>query len=125
MKQIDFKAKKAQAKKMTTEQLEWAINDCKEAIDCFPEGEKAGYYQDEIHVFAAELQKRRKQEKNKVKLEDVLFVNNTGKDLKMFHSLFVEYIRTNKVHTDISDLFVLKKTGINKAGKFVVTIDWA
>lgn len=56
--QLDFKACEKKAKNMSIESLQYSINDCKEAIKAFPENPKANYYQDEIHVYSAELRKR-------------------------------------------------------------------
>lgn len=40
------------------ESLRFIIRDCREAIAANPEGDKAGYYADEIHYAAAELRRR-------------------------------------------------------------------
>ena len=39
-------------------QLHFIIADCHETLDANPTGEKAGYYMDEIHYAAAEIQRR-------------------------------------------------------------------
>lgn len=40
-------------------ELAWTIKDCREALQANPQNPKAGYYQDEIHYCAMELQRRR------------------------------------------------------------------
>lgn len=55
---LDFAKCEARARKMSKPALQWSINDCKEAIAAMPDGHKAGYYMDEIHVYAAELKRR-------------------------------------------------------------------
>ena len=45
-------------KKKTAHQLRFALNDCRSAISAYPEGIKAGYYQDEIHYINMELKRR-------------------------------------------------------------------
>lgn len=57
-KTLDWNAKQAYAKKLTVEQLAFAINDCLLAAECQPENE--GYYHDEASVYRAELMKRKK-----------------------------------------------------------------
>jgi hypothetical protein len=47
------------AKKMSVAELRWSIGDCQETIRVFPTSENCGYYMDEIHVYAAELKRRR------------------------------------------------------------------
>jgi hypothetical protein len=50
-------------KKLSEAQLRFIIKDCNEAMDAMPDGENVGYYQDEIHYAAMELN-RRKNAKN-------------------------------------------------------------
>ena len=56
---LDFAECEARARKMDDVALRWSIADCRTAIEAMPEGHKAGYYMDEIHVYAAELESRR------------------------------------------------------------------
>ena len=56
---IDFAATELVARAKTAATLTFAIKDCHKAIDANPHGVKAGYYADEIHIYAGELQRRR------------------------------------------------------------------
>ena len=55
---INWTEAEKRAKGMTVEGLRFAIDDCREAIKAMPEGHKAGYYQDFIHVCVSEKTKR-------------------------------------------------------------------
>ncbi len=55
---LHFAKTEALARTKSSNALRYAIVDCRGAIDAFPEGPKAGYYADEIHVYAAELRDR-------------------------------------------------------------------
>jgi len=58
--QMNFAAVEKKARGMSVDSLRYAINDAKEAIRSLPDGPKAGYYQDEVHVYAKELKDRKK-----------------------------------------------------------------
>lgn len=62
MQTINWNQKQDAAKKMTTNQLVWAISDCvatAEAMGSAPMmGKDAGYYMDEASVYRTELAKR-------------------------------------------------------------------
>ena len=45
-------------KRMSVESLRYVIRDCQEALKANPEGNKAGYYADEINYCSMELSKR-------------------------------------------------------------------
>ena len=45
-------------KSLTSSSLRYIIKDCRAALDAFPENPNAGYYEDEIHYCAMELQNR-------------------------------------------------------------------
>lgn len=45
-------------RRMTVEQLAFVIKDCRETLAANPDGEKAGYYADEINYCAMELKRR-------------------------------------------------------------------
>lgn len=53
-----FDALEKKAQRMSLEALEYSINDCKAAIDAFPENPQCSVYMDEIHVYGAELNRR-------------------------------------------------------------------
>lgn len=57
--QVNFAEKKAQARRMDVASLMWSIKDAQAAERANPTGPKAGYYLDEVHVFAEELRRRR------------------------------------------------------------------
>lgn len=56
----DFAALERKARKMSSEALRWSIQDATRAAELAEElrGPKAGYYRDEVHVYAAELKRR-------------------------------------------------------------------
>ena len=56
---INWDAYRAHIQSFTSAALHSTIRDCKAAIEAFPEGHKAGYYQDEIHECYRELTIRR------------------------------------------------------------------
>lgn len=58
--QLDHTYYMKKVKTMTNESLRFVIQDCQQAIKSFPNGEKAGWYQDEIHYCSMELNKRKK-----------------------------------------------------------------
>lgn len=58
--EMDHKAYQEKVSKMTDAELRYTIADAREAIEAMPDGHKAGYYADEIHYCAMELNRRRK-----------------------------------------------------------------
>ena len=58
MKQINHSEYMKKVKTLTEESLRYIIKDCQEAINAMPNGEKAGYYADEIHYCSMELARR-------------------------------------------------------------------
>ena len=64
---IDHAAYQSKVKKLTLGQLLFTINDCKEAIEAFPDNPKAGYYADEICYCAQEIQRRNKKARKEIK----------------------------------------------------------
>lgn len=60
MKQIDWAGKKIMAKRMTDDELRFAIKDCLEAASCHPRDWQEGYYHDEASVYRAEQDRRKK-----------------------------------------------------------------
>ena len=66
--QIDWNAVQARAKKMSDDELEYAIRDCRAAAAAMGRepraGKDQGYYDDEASVYSAELSKRKKSGKN-------------------------------------------------------------
>ena len=58
--EINHAEARRRMKELSDASLHYVINDCRRAIEAYPEGHKAGYYQDEIHYAAMELAKRRK-----------------------------------------------------------------
>jgi hypothetical protein len=69
--QINWQTTEAQAKRMTNDQLVFAIADAKSALACAEEFDRAGMigntgkYSDQIHVYNTELQRRQKITKKK------------------------------------------------------------
>ncbi len=55
---IDFAATEKIARTKTSEALRYAIQDCRKALEANPDGVKAGYYADEIHIYGYELRAR-------------------------------------------------------------------
>lgn len=55
---IDFAATARKAKRNSPAGLRFVIRDAQQAIDAFPDGLKAGYYADEISIYAGELASR-------------------------------------------------------------------
>jgi hypothetical protein len=66
METCNFELETKRARRMTTEALRWSINDAREAADAAEEMARAGYqsnvgkYLDQIHVYAGELNRRKK-----------------------------------------------------------------
>lgn len=58
-KQLNHCEYMKKVKTISTESLNYIIQDCKEALKNFPNGEKSGWYQDEIHYCVMELNKRK------------------------------------------------------------------
>jgi hypothetical protein len=56
---LNFAEAEKKAKKMTDSALRYAIRDAEAATKAQPQGRKAGYYMDEVHVYARELGRRR------------------------------------------------------------------
>jgi hypothetical protein len=57
--EIDHKEYREKVRWMTSDQLKWTIEDCREAIKGMPQGPKVGYYLDEINYCSMELSKRK------------------------------------------------------------------
>ena len=57
-KVMDHSAYQRKVKKMSSSSLWRVIKDCKAALEAYPENPNAGYYQDEIHYCAMELNRR-------------------------------------------------------------------
>lgn len=64
-KVMNHGAYQKRVKGLTDAELAFSIKDCKEALAAMPEGENAGYYQDEIHYLAAEVKAREESGVNK------------------------------------------------------------
>ena len=58
MKQINHTEYMKKVKTLTDDVLRYIIKDCQEAINAMPNGEKAGYYADEISYCSMELARR-------------------------------------------------------------------
>ena len=64
---LDFKAKRDQVRSMTIDAIQWSIADCiatlepSKEMDMLDNGYREGYYQDEISVLKAELNRRERQ----------------------------------------------------------------
>lgn len=58
--QIDHTNYPKQLRRKSLTALLFIIKDCKEALTAMPDNPKAGYYQDEIHYAAAEIQLRQR-----------------------------------------------------------------
>ena len=58
--EIDHAAYQARCLRMSEAELLFTIADCRESLAAFPDCDKAGHYQDEIHYAAAELDRRRR-----------------------------------------------------------------
>jgi hypothetical protein len=56
--QINHAAYMKKVKTLDDASLRYIIADCQEALNNFPNGEKAGYYADEINYCAMELSRR-------------------------------------------------------------------
>lgn len=59
MIQIDHIEYPKRVKKLSNAVLKYIIADCKLALNAYPTGIKTGYYADEIHYAAMELQNRK------------------------------------------------------------------
>lgn len=55
MNHIEYQRK---LKRLSEDALRYRIDDCKSAIEAYPDNPNCGYYQDEIHYCAAELERR-------------------------------------------------------------------
>ena len=55
---LDFAAAEAWARAAAWDELVFAKEDAQRALDAMPNGPKAGFYQDEVHVYAGEMKKR-------------------------------------------------------------------
>ena len=54
-------------------------------------------------------------------MENVIYANNTGKDVSMFHSVFVECVKNAKaLPEEISDIFTLKIVNVNGSDRGIV-----
>jgi len=58
--EIDHAAYQTRCRRMSEAELLYTIADCRESLAAFPDCDKAGHYQDEIHYAAAELARRRR-----------------------------------------------------------------
>lgn len=56
----NFKELEKKARGMSVAELMYASKDCREAADAMPEGCKAGFYLDCVHVYGGEIHRRRK-----------------------------------------------------------------
>lgn len=56
--QINHTEYMKKVKSLDDASLRYIIKDCQEALNNFPNGNKAGYYADEIHYCAMELSRR-------------------------------------------------------------------
>jgi hypothetical protein len=61
--EMDHVAYAAKCRKMSLEQLEHVIFDCREALKANPNGHKAGYYCDEISYCSMEIAARSKKQR--------------------------------------------------------------
>lgn len=57
-KVMDHAAYQAKLKGKTWDELQFIINDAREAIQANPDNVNAGYYADEIHYASAEIRRR-------------------------------------------------------------------
>ena len=54
-------------------------------------------------------------------MENIIYVNNTGKDVSMFHSVFVDCVKNAKaLPEDLADVFSLKIVNVNGADRGIV-----
>lgn len=58
--EIDHATYQARCRRMSEAELLFTIADCRESLAAFPDCDKAGHYQDEIHYAASELERRRR-----------------------------------------------------------------
>jgi hypothetical protein len=58
--EIDHAAYARRCRRRSEAELLYIVADCRAALAAMPEGDKAGYYQDEIHYAHAELERRRR-----------------------------------------------------------------
>lgn len=58
--QIDHAAYARRCRSRSEAELLFIVADCRAALAAMPDGDKAGYYQDEIHYAHAELERRRR-----------------------------------------------------------------
>jgi hypothetical protein len=63
MEQIDHAAYQKKVGTLTDHALWFTIADARAAMEAMPNGEKAGYYADEVHYAAMELERRRRERK--------------------------------------------------------------
>jgi len=56
--EIDHASYQARCRRMSDAELLFTVADCRESLAAFPDCDKAGHYQDEIHYAAAELARR-------------------------------------------------------------------
>lgn len=56
---IDHDKYMKKVKTMSMESLLFTIRDCKDALNAMPDNPKSGYYQDEIHYCAMEINRRK------------------------------------------------------------------
>ena len=59
-KVIDHRDYPRRCRRLSEAELLYTIADARESIAAFPDSPNAGYYQDEIHYAAAELERRRR-----------------------------------------------------------------
>ena len=56
--EIDHASYRARCRRMSEAELHFTIADCRDSLAAFPDCDKAGHYQDEIHYATAELARR-------------------------------------------------------------------
>lgn len=54
-------------------------------------------------------------------MKNIIYANNTGEDVSMFHSVFVDCVKNAKaLPEEISDIFTLKIVNVNGADRGIV-----
>jgi len=121
MRQLNWKEKTARAKKMTDEELFYAINDCH---DCIQKGVvDEGYYFDEAQVYETEIQTRRALREAKEKVRTMRIAEAFGTVV----TYGVDEIKQKVVIVGSdADSFVCKdlKTGLNVYINYDCVGDW-
>lgn len=78
-KKMDHSSYQESLKSKSDDELRYIIQDCKKALEAFPENPNAGYYQDEIHYCAQELKNRSKLASVKVAKKSPAWQREEGK----------------------------------------------